>query len=103
MNSETRIQPHWLSKSLAGILAGGLLSFAFVGLVVWFGPDGLKGTLTSSELLWKTQFNMWLIAPVWLLILSMTFLFKTGKQAWGCLLLATAVCFALQAGLRSVL
>ncbi|MCO7187792.1 MULTISPECIES: hypothetical protein [unclassified Pseudoalteromonas] len=103
MKSSTHIQPHWVSKSLAGVIAGGLLSFAFVGLIVWFGPDGLKGTLTSSELLWKTQFNMWIIAPIWLLILSMTFLFKTGKQAWRYLLLASAVCFAMQTILRSAL
>ncbi|TMP35989.1 hypothetical protein [Pseudoalteromonas rubra] len=103
MKSVAPIQPHWLSKSLAGVVAGGLLSFAFVGLIVWFGPDGLNGTLTNSELLWKTQFNMWIIAPVWLVILSLTFLFKTGKQAWGYLLLASAVCFAMQVVFRSML
>ncbi|ALU41967.1 hypothetical protein [Pseudoalteromonas rubra] len=98
-----KIQPDWLSKSLAGVIAGGLLSFSIVGLVAWFGPDGISGPLSNTQLLWKTQFNMWITAPIWLVILSMTYLFKTGRQAWIYLLLTTIMLFALQAGLRSFL
>ena len=70
-----KIQPHWWSKSFAGFILGLTLAYAIVALFAWYGPGGIDAPV-------KVQFNMWLISPIWLLILSFTYLFKTGKKAF---------------------
>ncbi|MCG7561683.1 hypothetical protein [Pseudoalteromonas sp. McH1-42] len=102
MKNYTPIQPDWLSKTLAGIIGGGLLSFSIVGLFAWFGPSGLASSISDTELLWRTQFNMWLSVPIWLLALSFTYMFRSGARAWFCLLSVSAACFAVLAILRGV-
>ena len=69
------IRPDWISKTLAGGLAGLSLSIALLGLVAWLGPDG-----TSAPD--KTQVIMWLIPPLWMTIFSLTYLFRSGLRAW---------------------
>ncbi|MCF2909402.1 hypothetical protein L1285_13845 [Pseudoalteromonas sp. DL2-H2.2] len=103
MKNYTPIQADWLSKTLAGLIGGALLSFSIIGLFAWFGPSGLNSSLSGTELLWKTQFNMWLSVPIWLLIISFTYLFRTGAQAWFCLLSASAVGYGVLAILRGLL
>lgn len=66
--------PHWWLKTLSGLVGGFMLTLALVGLFAWFGPGGIQAA-------GKVQFNMWMISPVWLLILSFTFLFRTGWRA----------------------
>ncbi|MBQ4809712.1 hypothetical protein A7985_04270 [Pseudoalteromonas luteoviolacea] len=80
--NEGKIQPHWWSKTFAGIIAGFLLSIGIVGIFAWLGPDGLTQPISEETRLWKTQFNMWVITPIWLTILSFVYLFRTGVQAW---------------------
>ncbi|MCU4675220.1 hypothetical protein N7931_06195 [Catenovulum sp. 2E275] len=70
-----KIQPDWWSKSLAGSILGLTLAFALSGCFAWFGPGGI----TADS---KVQFNMWIISPIWMLVLSFCFLFRSGKQAW---------------------
>ncbi|KZN54715.1 hypothetical protein N474_17550 [Pseudoalteromonas luteoviolacea CPMOR-2] len=77
-----KIEPHWWGKTLAGIFAGFFLSIGIVGIFAWLGPDGLTQQITEEQRLWKTQFNMWIITPIWLLILSFVYLFKTSREAW---------------------
>ncbi|RZM73050.1 hypothetical protein [Pseudoalteromonas rubra] len=103
MKNYTPIQADWLSKTLAGLIGGALLSFSIIGLFAWFGPSGLASSLSDTELLWKTQFNMWLSVPIWLLILSFTYLFRSGVQAWLYLLSASAAGYAILAILRGLL
>ena len=69
------IRPDWISKTLAGIVAGLSLAFALVGLFAWHGPGGISGGD-------KAQLNMWLTALVWLVLFSLTYLFRSGARAW---------------------
>lgn len=71
-----KLQPDWWTKSLAGLILGFTLALGLVGLFAWFGPGGIDADT-------KVQFNMWLITPIWLLILSFSFMFKTGLRAIG--------------------
>lgn len=73
---QDKLQPDWWTKSLAGLVLGFTLALGLVGLFAWFGPGGIDADT-------KVQVNMWLIAPIWLLILSFSFLFKTGLRAFG--------------------
>lgn len=79
----------WFGKASAGFVCGFTLAIALTGLFAWFGPGGL---MHSSG---KTQLNMWLVSPIWVTVLSVCFLFRSGARAWGWLLLANAVCFGL--------
>ena len=71
-----KLQPAWWTKSLAGLVLGFTLALGLVGLFAWFGPGGIDADT-------KVQVNMWLIAPIWLSVLSLSFLFKTGLRAIG--------------------
>ncbi|MCG9964161.1 MAG: hypothetical protein ACRDCT_05690 [Shewanella sp.] len=73
---QDKLQPDWWTKSLAGLILGFTLALGLVGLFAWFGPGGIDADT-------KVQFNMWLITPIWLLILSFSFMFKTGLRAIG--------------------
>lgn len=65
----------WISKSLAGIVAGFTLALALAGLVAWGGPGGLSVP-------GKVQMVMWTITPLWLTAVSLVYLFPTGIHAW---------------------
>ncbi|SMH47201.1 hypothetical protein [Azospirillum agricola] len=69
------IRPDWWSKSLAGTLLGFTLAIALSGLFAWAGPGGPRA-------LNKIQFNMWMVAPIWLGVVSFCFLFRSGLRAW---------------------
>lgn len=90
-----RFQADWWSKTLAGIVAGLSLSYGLIALFAWFGPGGIDAAN-------KVQFNMWMISPLWLTILSLVYLFPTGKRAWSILLLNNALVYAFFFILRSL-
>ncbi|WP_246434723.1 hypothetical protein [Teredinibacter haidensis] len=69
-----KISPDWWRKILAGAVLGFLFSVGLSGLFAWLGPGGIS----APE---KTQFAMWSIAPVWMLMFSFVFLFKSGNRA----------------------
>lgn len=69
-----RMQPDWWRKTLAGVLLGFLLALVTTGLFAWAGPGGIAATD-------KVQFNMWLLTLLWLLIMSLVYLFRSGNQA----------------------
>lgn len=73
---QEKLQPDWWTKTLAGLILGFFFALGLVGLFAWFGPGGIDADT-------KVQFNMWLITPIWLLILSFSFMFKTGLRAIG--------------------
>ena len=85
---------HWLGKTVAGLVLGFAIGLAVSGLFAWFGPGGLMGGPG------KTQFNMWLIAPVWSLVLSFVFLFPSSRSAWTWLGGATLVLIVVLAAGR---
>lgn len=76
-----KVQPDWWGKIFAGAVFGLALSFGMVGLFAWLGSDGLTHTISVEKHSWRTQFNMWIIPPIWLLILSFVFMFRSAKQA----------------------
>ncbi|MCL1089257.1 hypothetical protein L2744_06460 [Shewanella profunda] len=76
LSDSEKLQPDWWTKTLAGLILGFTLALGLVGLFAWFGPGGIDAAV-------KVQFNMWLICPIWLLIVSFSFLFRTGWRAVG--------------------
>jgi succinate dehydrogenase hydrophobic anchor subunit len=74
LSAEQKIQPHWWLKTLAGAILGLTLSYGVVAIFAWYGPGGIDAVV-------KSQFNMWIISPIWMLVLSLTYLFKTGLKA----------------------
>lgn len=64
-----------LSKSLAGSVLGFTLAIALAGLFAVAGPGGLEARN-------KYQFVMWLVAPIWLGVASLVFLFRSGLAAF---------------------
>lgn len=74
-----RRQAHWFLKISAGLLAGFPLALALTGLFAWAGP----GSIDTPD---RVQFLMWMIAPVWLTMLALIFLFRSGWYAWGVLI-----------------
>lgn len=69
-----KIQPDWWSKSFAGAVLGLTLALALSGIFAWLGPGGLYAPD-------KRQFNMWIIAPLWMTALSLVYLIPTGRRA----------------------
>jgi len=87
------IRPDWWSKTFAGVVLGAMLAFALAGIFAWAGPGGI----TPPD---KSQFVMWLIAPVWMTVLGFVWLFRTGTLAllWlgGANLLAWGLLFCVR-------
>lgn len=91
-SSSTPIRRDWLSKSLAGSL---------LGLTLALGCSGLLNLLLHSlPAAVRAQFVMWSVAPVWLGVLSGSFLFASGARAWRGLALANLLVFGVLAAAR---
>lgn len=74
MTKNPGIQRDWVSKSLAGLVCGGLLSIAMTGLIdLW---------CASVPLSIRGQIDMWLLPPIWLAVMSGVYFFRSGRQAW---------------------
>jgi hypothetical protein len=65
----------WLSKTLAGVIGGFGLAIVASGLLAWLTP----GPLDVQN---KFQVAMWLVPPVWIGVMSVTFVFRSGLRAW---------------------
>ncbi|MCH1919591.1 hypothetical protein L9G15_09120 [Shewanella sp. A3A] len=91
--SKEKIRPDWISKTAIGLVLGFALALALVGLFAWFGPGGIEARD-------KYQFNMWLVAPIWLSVVSLVYLFHSAARAllWlgGANLLAWALLLLLR-------
>lgn len=68
------IKPDWWLKTLAGFLFGFVIALSVSGIFTWLSPGGLEADS-------KVQFNMWLIPFIWMPILSLVYLFQTGRRA----------------------
>lgn len=86
------IRTDWLSKTLAGVLLGLLLAFGASGL--------LSLLLLPLALPTRGQLVMWSVAPVWLLVCSSVYFFRSGLRAWLGLGAATLLVYALWYALR---
>ncbi|PNU02706.1 hypothetical protein A8V01_25895 [Novosphingobium guangzhouense] len=78
----------WLGKASAGLILGFVLALGLSGLLAW--AIGVSDTFFST----KGQLAMWSMSPVWCLVLSLCFLFRSGLRAWTMLALASAVVWA---------
>jgi hypothetical protein len=78
----------WLSKTLAGGVGGFGLAIAVSGLLACLTP----GALDEQN---KFQVAMWLVPPVWIGVMSGTFMFRTGLRAWLWLVSANTLGFAM--------
>ncbi len=76
---------NWLGKASAGLVLGYALALGLSGLLYW--AIGAAGPGLST----KAQFAMWMISPIWCLIVSFCFFFRSGRQAWSGLGLASAL------------
>lgn len=68
------IRRDWLAKSTAGVLLGFTLALTCSGLLA----HALAGIAPSA----RAQLVMWSIAPVWLVVMSACFFFRSGVRAW---------------------
>ncbi|MBW4329264.1 hypothetical protein KY084_00030 [Stakelama sp. CBK3Z-3] len=66
----------WFGKASAGLVLGFVIALGVSGLVSLALGVGDAYFSTTG------QFTMWLIAPVWSLILAFCFLFRSGLRAW---------------------
>lgn len=73
--SKPTLRRDWWSKTSAGVFGGFGLAVALSGLFAWIGPGGLAAPN-------KFQFTMWITAPIFLAVLSLVFLFSSGRRAW---------------------
>lgn len=86
------IRTDWLSKTLAGLLLGLSLALIASGLLM-VRLDGMPLPVSG-------QLAMWLVPPVWLLVLSLVYFFRSGLRAWAWLLAANALALGLWWWLR---
>ena len=84
----------WAGKAVAGTLLGFTLAIGLSGVLAGLTPGGLA---PQSD---RVQFHMWLVAPLWMAVISTCFLFRTAWRAWGWLLLLNALAFGGLAALR---
>lgn len=77
------VRPDWISKTLAGLVLGFSLANIASGL--------LMTRLRDMPIEVSGQLAMWLVPPVWLLVLSLVYFFSSGARAWAWLLGANAV------------
>lgn len=72
--SAVPLRHDWVAKILAGTLLGFTLGLGCSGLFIHLAAGLPMGA--------KAQLAMWLVVPVWLGVLSLVFLFRTGLRAW---------------------
>ncbi|MEE4451006.1 hypothetical protein [Novosphingobium resinovorum] len=78
----------WLGKASAGLVLGFVLALGLSGLLAW--AIGVSDTFFSA----RGQLAMWSMSPVWCIVLSLCFLFRSGLRAWAVLGLASAAVWA---------
>ena len=86
----------WFGKTSAAVILGFMLTLA---LTCTFVTIFTKGDAYFSP---QGQIAMWLVSPIWCLILGLCFLFRSGARAWGWLAAANVLAWALYAGARLV-
>ncbi|GAA4479628.1 hypothetical protein [Gluconacetobacter asukensis] len=69
----------WVAKLSAGIVPGCALALAVMAVV------GALCHTTGSPMTLSAQFLMWLAGLVWVVVLSVCFLFRSGARAWAVL------------------
>lgn len=78
----------WFGKSSAGLILGFLLALGLSGLFKRIASLG--DTFFSLQ----GQFAMWMISPIWAVVLSFCFLFSSSLRAWAWLAFANVPLWA---------
>lgn len=94
MKPQSLSSRNWFGKASAGTVAGFFLALAVCGVLVQFGP------LEVGHFSAQAQVAMWLMAPLWAVILSFCFLFHSGVRAWAWLGGANGLLWGLLYGSR---
>ncbi len=81
----------WFGKVSAAVVLGFALSIA---LTCTFSAIFSKG---DDHFTAQGQLAMWLVSPIWCLILGLCFLFRSTARAWAALALANLVAWAIYA------
>lgn len=68
------IQRDWLSKTLAGLLLGGIIALVLSSLF-----SQLSGDLPFGA---RRQLANWMVPPIWLVVLGTVYFFSSGLRAW---------------------
>lgn len=84
----------WPGKASAGVILGFTLATALATLFAALFSRG------DSYFTAQGQVAMWLTAPIWCLVLSLCFLFRSGLQAWVLLGAANLVAWTVYAAAR---
>ena len=88
MNADKLSSKAWFGKVSAAIVLGFALSIALTSTVSALFSKG-DGYFTAPG-----QLAMWLVSPIWCLILGLCFLFRSAARAWAMLALANLVAWA---------
>jgi len=87
----------WLGKASAAVVAGFGLTMALTSIFAAFFSRG------DSYFTPQGQMAMWLSSPIWCLILSFCFFFRSGARAWAWLIAANVVAWAIYAVVRMLM
>jgi hypothetical protein len=86
----------YFGKTLAAVLLGLSLARLASALIAWTTPGG-PGAPT------KNQFVMWIVAPLWIPVLGLVYLFRDSRQAWTVLGAVNLLLLALYLLVRQLL
>ncbi len=89
-----KIKPDLWTKTFAGVIGGFCIAIGVSGLFAWFGPGGISASI-------KGQAVMWMVPPVWMLVLSFSYLFKSGGRAVMSLAVLSALLLSVNWMLKS--
>lgn len=95
MSAQELTSRNWFGRASAGLVAGFMLALGITSILGWIWSD--KGSPLFSA---QGQIAMWLMSPIWTLLLGFCFFFTTGLRAWGWLGLANLIVWGAYAALR---
>jgi hypothetical protein len=79
----------WFLKTIFAFIFGFTLAIALSGIFAKYSHGGIYNDSA------KLQLTMWIIAPIWMLVQSFVYLFKSSLQAFLYLAAANAIAFLL--------
>lgn len=94
MSPDKLTSKDWLGKVSAALVLGFALSIALTCIFAAIFSKG-DGYFTAQG-----QMAMWLVSPIWCLILGLCFLFRSTARAWAVLGAANLIAWAAYALLR---
>jgi len=97
MSTAELTSSNWFGKVSAAVVLGFTLTLA---LTCTFAVLFSRG---DSYFTAQGQIAMWLVSPIWCLILSLCFLFRSGARAWSWLAVANVIAWSAYVAARFVM